>query len=154
MALSGSDPLQDINAAHFLVEYFKEGRTLESPSTRWGIQLKDNPTLIGTCGLFDWNRGWRRCSVGFELDVGWHKKGIMCEALGAVLAWGFREMLVHRVEAQIHPINYPSIKLVKSLGFTQEGLLREAAHWGGQTHHMLQFGLLSHELLLMDSKLT
>lgn len=154
MTLSGSDPLQDVNAAHSLIEYFKEGRMLASPSTRWGIQLKDTATLIGTCGFFDWNRGWKKCSMGFELDVGWQKKGIMLEALSEVLAWGFREMQLNRVEVQIHSENYPSIKLVKSLGFAQEGLLRESAYWGGQTHHMLQFGLLSHELLPMNSKLT
>jgi ribosomal-protein-alanine N-acetyltransferase len=90
--------------------------------------------------------------VGFELDLDWQKKGIMFEALSAVLSWGFGEMTVHRIEAQIHPENYPSIKLVNAIGFAQEGLLREVGHWGGQIHNMLQFGLLSNELLPMNAR--
>ena len=148
MRLSGSDPLPDVDAASGLISYFADGRKLASPNTRWGIQLKDDATLIGTCGFFAWNRGWKKCSVGYELDPAWQKKGLMLEALGAVLTWGFQEMSLHRVEAQVHPENSASIKLMKSLGFTQEGVLREAAHWDAQVHDMLQFGLLRHELQL------
>ena len=146
MRLSGSDPLPDVDAASQLVKYFADGRKLASPNPRWGIQLKGNSTLIGTCGFFAWNRGWKKCSVGYELDPAWQKKGLMLEALTTILTWGFHAMSLHRVEAQIHPENFASIKLMNSLGFTQEGTLREAAHWGGQVHDMLQLGLLRNEL--------
>lgn len=146
MRLYGNDPVPDIHAAGALIKTFADSRTAATPAIRWGIALKDDPTLIGTCGLFALNRGWHKCMLGYELDVPWHKKGIMFEALSEVLGWAFYAMLLHRVEAQIHPDNSPSIKLVKSLGFTLEGRLREAGHWGGGVHDMLQFGLLWHEL--------
>lgn len=146
MRLFGSDPLPDIDAASALIEIFASWRTLPNPGTRWGIQLKDDSALIGTCGLFGWNRSWKKCTVGYELAPEWQKKGLMGEALTCVLQWGFCQMSLHRIEAQIHPQNQSSIKLAGLLGFKVEGVLREAGHWGGNVHDMLQFGLLHHEL--------
>lgn len=150
MGLSGSDPLPDINAAKALIGYFASGRALPSPDIRWGIQLEDNSELIGTCGFFAWNPGWRKCMLGYELDVAWQRKGLMSEALAMILNWGFFEMSLHKVEAQVHPNNFPSIKILNSFGFVHEGTLREAAHWAGNVHDMAQFGLIWHELCRHD----
>jgi ribosomal-protein-alanine N-acetyltransferase len=42
-------------------------------------------------------------------------------------------------------MNKPSLKLARSLGFVQEGLLREVAYWGGEHHDLLQHSLLQRE---------
>jgi ribosomal-protein-alanine N-acetyltransferase len=44
-------------------------------------------------------------------------------------------------------MNQPSLNLAASLGFVQEGLLREAGFWGGRHHDMLQLSLLRREYL-------
>ncbi len=138
----GSDPLVDQTAALLLVRSFANWRTLVNPGTRWGLQLKDRDGLIGSCGLFSWNRQWRKCSVGYELAADAGGQGLMTEALQAILAWGFGQMHVNRIDAQIHPDNARSIRLALKLGFVEEGRLREIAWWGGQHHDMLQFSLL------------
>jgi [ribosomal protein S5]-alanine N-acetyltransferase len=143
----GSDPLTDLPAALKLVEVFAGWRKTANPGARWALQPKGQDALVGTCGLFTWNRAWRRCSVGYELAPGVQGRGYMREALGAVLAWGFEHMELHRVEALIHPMNTPSLKLAASLGFVQEGLLREVCRWGGQQHDMLQCALLQREFV-------
>ena len=48
----------------------------------------------------------------------------MHEALIAALSWGFKEMGVNRVEAQVHPGNEPSLRLLRCLRFVEEGRLR------------------------------
>jgi [ribosomal protein S5]-alanine N-acetyltransferase len=141
----GIDPLNDLAAAQGLVKKLAGGRNLENPSTAWAIQTKDDPKLLGTCGLFSWNRNWRKCVVGYELAAQAQGRGLMREALCAVLSWGFNNMELNRVEAQIHPNNYPSIKLAKALKFVEEGRLREIGLWGGRYHDMLQFSLLRRE---------
>lgn len=143
----GVDPLPDEPAAARLVETFAGWRQLANPGTRWGLQSKEAEGLIGTCGLFGWNRGWRKCSIGYELAADWEGKGLMREALAAMLDWGFEQMQLNRVEAQIHPLNEASLRLVAALGFVQEGLLRELGFWGGQYHDMLQFSLLRRDYL-------
>jgi len=75
-----------------------------------GVQLKDQPKLIGTCGLFRWDKRWKRCTTGCELTRTFHGQGIMREALTGILHWGFRDTDLNRVEAQIHPESGPSVK--------------------------------------------
>lgn len=138
----GADPLTEQVQAEKLVEAFANWRLMPNPGIRWGIQSRANGALIGSCGLFKWNRGWKSCIVGYELAKAAWGNGFMTEALSAALAWGFRDMELHRVEAQIHPENAASIKLIRNLGFVQEGRLREAGFWAGQHHDLLLFALL------------
>ena len=141
----GSEPLPDLSAAQTLIKTFASWRALPNPGTRWAIEPKDSTGLVGTCGLFSWNRNWRKCVIGYELAIHAQGKGYMAEALAAAVQWGFENMALNRIEAQIHPNNNPSIKLAVSLGFVEEGCLREVGHWGGQYHDMLQFSLLKRE---------
>lgn len=141
----GSDPLADEAAARRLVATFAGWRKLVNPGTRWGLELKDRPGLIGSCGLFSWNRQWRKCTVGYELASAATGQGLMHEALNTILGWGFAHMAVNRIDAQIHPDNLRSIKLACAMGFVEEGRLREIAYWGGQHHDMLQYSLLRRE---------
>jgi len=145
MRFFGSDPLPDLAAAVHLVGVFAGWRTQPNPGTRWALQPKDGDTLVGTCGLFGWNRNWRRCSLGYELAPASQGRGYMHEALAAVIAWGFEHMALHRLEALVHPQNTASLKLAARLGFVQEGLLREVCRFRGQQHDMHQLSLLQRE---------
>jgi [ribosomal protein S5]-alanine N-acetyltransferase len=141
----GVDPIPNEAAAGKLVELFASWRTMANPGTRWGIQVKGKNTLGGTCGLFAWNRGWRKCSIGYELNQKLQGQGYMHEALSACLAWGFENMQLNRVEAQVHPDNSASIRSLERMGFKREGLLRQLGFWGGQYHDMYHYALLRDE---------
>lgn len=141
----GTDPLTELGQAEKLVETFASWRQMPNPGVRWGIQSKVDGALIGSCGLFKWNRGWKSCVIGYELAKAAWGNGFMAEALSAALTWGFEHMELHRVEAQIHPENAASIGLVRNLGFVQEGYLREAGFWLDKRHDLLLFALLHRE---------
>lgn len=143
----GSDPLRRPEDALALVRAFAAWRDLPNPGTRWGLERLDRPGLIGSCGLFSWNRQWRKCSVGYELALDQQGQGLMREALQAVLPWGFAHMDLHRVEAQVHPDNAASLALLRRLGFREEGRQREVGRWGGRQHDMLMLSLLAREWL-------
>ena len=125
------------------VRLFEGWRQQADPGTRWGLELKATPGLMGTCGLFAWNRGWRKCSPGYELSPAAVGKGLMREALGTVLDWGFQEIQLNRIEAQVHEKNASSLALLTRLGFVQEGCLRQVAYRAGRHHDLLQFSLLA-----------
>lgn len=154
MAWFGSYPLTDLSEAKRLIATFASWRQLPNPGVRWGLQLKGNqPGLIGSCGLFAWNRGWKKCSLGYEVAPEVAGRGLMREALTAALDWGFGEgMQLHRVEAQVHEDNAASVALLQRLGFAQEGRQREVAFWGGRHHDLLQYGLLAREWRGADSQ--
>ncbi|MEP6506452.1 MAG: GNAT family protein, partial [Betaproteobacteria bacterium] len=134
----GSDPPADLASATRIIENFATMRQTPTPGIRWAITERDREdTLIGTCGLFRWNRGWRVCLTGYELARAAQGRGYMREALRAAYAWGFEAMSLDRIEAQVHPENTPSLALLKSLGFVEEGLLREAGLWLGERRDLV-----------------
>jgi [ribosomal protein S5]-alanine N-acetyltransferase len=143
----GNEPMKDLAAAKDMVRAFAAWRKLPNPGVRWGIQIKGQKKLIGTLGLFSWNRNWQRCILGYELTREEEGKGYMREAVVCALNWGFQNMGLNRVEAQVHPENLASMKLVLALGFVREGLLREMGFWDGKYHDMVQLGLLRREFV-------
>ncbi|PHV10478.1 GNAT family N-acetyltransferase [Chitinimonas sp. BJB300] len=141
----GSDPVKNQDEALRLIEAFAGWRKLPAPGTRWGICLNETGELIGSCGLFKWNRSWRNCTLGYELARSAWGLGFMNEALQAALDYGFAEMDLHRVQAEIHPDNLSSIKQVLKLGFQPEGCHREQGYWAGQFHDLNCYSLLARE---------
>ena len=146
----GTDPVVDLEAAEKVIAGFANMRLLPSPGVRWGIVHADparGSALLGTCGVFRWNRGWRTCLTGYELARHAQGQGYMREALRAIYAWAFDAMAIERVEAQVHPQNAPSLALLKTLGFVEEGLMREAGLWLGERRDLVQLGLLKREFV-------
>ena len=143
MRYFGADPMTELAQATALIETFARWRDEENSGIRWGIE--HNGQLVGSCGLFRWNHAWHSAMVGYELATSAWGQGLMQEALAAILSHGFNAMNLNRIEAQIHPDNAASLKLMPKLGFTHEGHLREVGFWGGQFHDFMQFGLLKRE---------
>ena len=48
-------------------------------------------------------------------------RGLMTEGLKQAVAYGFREIGLHRIEANIQPDNLRSLALVERAGFHKEG---------------------------------
>ncbi len=93
---------------------------------RWIITLKGDGKPIGTLGFYKWAPSANyQAEMGYDLAREHWGKGIMTEAMKAVIEFGFEEMELNRIEVFIMPRNKRSIKLVKRLGFKREGLLRQ-----------------------------
>jgi ribosomal-protein-alanine N-acetyltransferase len=99
---------------------------------RWGIAHKDDPTIIGSCGYYGFHTWHMRASIGYELARPFWRQGMMTEALSAILALGFQEMDLNRIEAVVMPENSASIKLLEKLGFHNEGVLQAYENWGSK----------------------
>ncbi len=69
----------------------------------------------------------------------------MDEALRGLLAYGFTELNLNRVEADIDPRNHASARSLERLGFTREGLLRERWIVDGEVSDTALYGLLRRE---------
>lgn len=143
----GVDPPGSAEDSARLIEVFAGWRRHANPGTRWGLESRVDGRLLGSCGLFSWNRAWSRCSLGYELAREEWGRGLMREALGALLDWGFADagMALNRIEAMVHPDNAASLRLLERLGFRPEGRLRQAAFWGGRFEDMLLLSRLRSE---------
>jgi ribosomal-protein-alanine N-acetyltransferase len=66
----------------------------------------------------------------------------MTEALEAVIAYGFQQLMLNRIEAYIDPDNISSRKLLLKAGLTEEGTLREYYYEKGQFVDAVIFSIL------------
>lgn len=109
--------------ALYIVDLYKRGDGL-----RWGIALRGNDDLIGSAGLYDWDREVRSAEAGYDLLPSYWGRGLMSEALTAILDYGFDVMDLNRVQVLAMPRNARSLRLAERLGFVREGVLREHGH--------------------------
>ena len=99
----------------------------------WGIMLKEKPrTLVGNIGYWRLIKEHYRAEVGYMLHPSFWKKGIMKEALLRVIDFGFAEMHLHSIEANINPGNEASAKLLESTGFIKEAYFKEDFFFDGE----------------------
>lgn len=93
---------------------------------RWIITLKGEGRPIGTLGFYKWvPSASYQAEMGYDLEKEQWGKGIMSEAMKAVVSFGFEKMELNRIEVYVMPRNKRSIKMIKNLGFQREGLLRQ-----------------------------
>ena len=140
----GVDPISSLVEAERLANLFS-GWFAAGTGFRWALERKQDRQLIGTCGLFRWNKSWRNCVIGYEIQRGHHGQGYMREAVAAILDYGFDVMSLHRVQAETHPDNIPSIRLAMRLGFRFEGVHREQAYWDRRFHDLNCYSLLERD---------
>jgi len=109
---------------------------------------KASNTIIGRCGIHNWNIEHRRAEIGYVMeDEQYKRKGLMTEALEAILEFGFRNMNLNRIEALVGAGNVPSLRLMEKFNFTKEGLLRQHAYASDKFEDSVMFSKLYHEHL-------
>lgn len=112
---------------------------------KWDIIEKSSNNVIGSCLYHNWEIEHKRAELGYSLYDQYRKKGFMRESINKIIEYGFYKMKLNRIEAFISPNNIPSIKLIKSLGFKQEGVLRDHYMYEQEIHDSVVFSLLRRE---------
>jgi ribosomal-protein-alanine N-acetyltransferase len=110
----GREPMLVFDEA---IERAEEFRTsfAEQSGVRWAIANRADGEFIGTCGFWRLIKEHFRAEIGYELAPEWWGKGVMTEAVAAALTFGFTRMGLHSVEAQIHPANIGSRRVLEKL---------------------------------------
>lgn len=124
MRYFGREPMKERAEAIRYVQGF--ATTFEQHTrVRWGITWRENGQFLGTCGFWRLIVEHDRAEIGYELAPEWWGRGIIPEAVAAALGFGFSTLGLHSVEAQIHPANIGSRRVLEKVGFVQEGYFRE-----------------------------
>lgn len=110
------------------------------------IHRSDTDELIGVIDIHGIDYHNSRCNL--ECTIGkredW-RKGYGCFAMQSALEYCFEELGMNRVNTTAFDFNKPWIKLVKKLGFRQEGKLRQHVWKNDGFHDKLLFGILHSE---------
>ena len=127
--------------------WFERMRTLAATGTALQFVMADRATgaIVGSCLLFRFEEGSARAELGYVLGRAHWGLGLMHEALTALLGHAFGPMGLRRIEAEVNPANTASVKLLRQLGFTHEGLLRQRWTAKGVTYDVNLYGLLREE---------
>ncbi len=106
--------------------YIKESEERFSKEEGVDFCIWQEGALIGGIGLYPWDKTHKKTSISYWLTKESEGKGIMTDCLRTVLEYAFTEMKVNRIEISCGVGNIKSSALPKKLGFTFEGIAREA----------------------------
>jgi ribosomal-protein-alanine N-acetyltransferase len=107
---------------------------------------KETQKTIGRGAFHNWFFLHHRSELGYLIsDVNFRQKGLMNEALKAIMDYGFTKMNLHRIEAFTGTDNIASIRLLEKNGFTREAVLREHYLLDGAFVDSIVFSKLKHE---------
>ncbi len=114
---------------------------------------KDSEIIIGRCGLHNWNTEHNRAEIGYVMNYeDYKRKGLMSEAVIAILKYGFEKLKLNRIEAIVGTNNIPSLRIMEKYGFNKEGILRKNSLNLGYYEDSIMFSLLSSEFKTNHTK--
>lgn len=100
-------------------EYYQKSQL---PNQKAFLVCDEANEIAGVINLSEIVMGcFQNAYIGFYATADYSSKGYMSAGLKLVLQKAFREMGLHRLEANIQPSNLSSIQLVKKNGFRYEG---------------------------------
>ena len=117
-------------------------RFAEGALYQWGIALKSDDGVIGTCTLADVNRDHMRAEIGFALGRAHWGRGYATEATRVLLDFAFDTLRLRRIEADVDPHNHRSARCLERFGFVREGYARERYLIEGAVFDSVLYGLL------------
>lgn len=98
---------------------------------QWAIVLKEIGQPIGSIAVVAHDDRVAKAHVGYAMGRKWWHRGIMTEAMQAVMDFLFDEVGVQRIEARHDPRNPHSGGVMKKCGMKYEGTLRQS-DWNNQ----------------------
>jgi ribosomal-protein-alanine N-acetyltransferase len=112
----------------------------------WGLVLKDSGAFIGTCGVdVGYAPEHARAELGYVLSREHWGKGLVPEAVRAVIRFGFGRMELNRIQARCIAENTASARVMEKAGMTYEGTLREYQLIKGAYRDMKFYSILRRE---------
>ena len=97
----------------------------------WAIVAKENKEFLGDFAFWKIDKKNSRAEIGYTLKPKFWRKGYMKEAIIAIIGFGFNNLQLHSLEANVNPKNNNSSELLKNIGFRKEAYFRENYFYNG-----------------------
>jgi len=137
------EPFTRLEQAQGYVRWREFVTRKKSEGIIWAMSPRDRDEVIGDIGYNPQHRF--NAEIGFKLRPDHWNKGLMSEALCAVVHFLFTRTEIKRIEALTRPENLASARVLEKSGFQKEGVLRECEHHKGESHDMAVYALLKRE---------
>ncbi len=121
---------------------FLQVKYSKGKAASYGIIDKQSNMLIGTIGFMEIKPDSASADIGYSLHKSYWNKGIMTEALDAMLYYGFMELGLNRIEA-VHEVDNPSSgRVLEKVGMQYEGVIRNKFFNKGKFVNVKQYAIL------------
>ena len=121
----------------YLLRQYRAGQ----PGT-FVIEHTQEKKVIGTIGLMWILQENRSAEIGYSLSRQYWNRGLMSEAVVAILAFCFDTLRLNRVEAQHELDNPASGAVMRHAGMRQEGVLRQRVYNKGRYVDVALYAIL------------
>jgi ribosomal-protein-serine acetyltransferase len=101
--------------------------------------------LCGAIRLTDIDTANRKAAVAYYLGAEFQGNGLATTSVRAVIGYAFEHLQLNRIELRCTSENLPSQRIAKRLGFTWEGMLRQAELLRGEFADHFVYSLLRQE---------
>lgn len=118
----------------------------EKTGINWAIIEKDTNQFIGYFGYWRLDRQNSRGEIGYSLKPEYWGQGFMTEAMNCLISFGFEQLNLHSIKANINPNNANSEKLLVRFGFKKEAYFREDYLFEGQFLDSVIYCLLESDI--------
>lgn len=145
------DAHQSISQTRSYLRYILRQYRNGEPSS-YGIVWKENEQVIGSIGFMWLNTENRSAEIGYSLARPYWNRGIMSEALCAVLKMAFTTLRLHRVEAQHETDNPASGRVMLKAGMRREGTMRGRIFNKGRFVDVDVYGILQEDWLALSRR--
>ena len=115
----------------------------DRPDYMLAVTRPDNDHVIGFARIAP--SGASGAKLGYAIGADHWGHGYATDAARVLLRFAFGDLGRHRVTAAIGPENEASIAVIKHLGFTYEGHLRDHVFTNGEWRDSELFTILEHE---------
>ena len=114
----------------------------------WAIELKGVGEIIGQISVMNIDERHRSCSIGYNVSRFYWGKGIMTEALKAVITYLFKEIGINRIEGRHNTANPASGMVMQKAGMKLEGVMRQAKiDKNGEFYDLAVYSILKSDLI-------
>ncbi|HLZ68356.1 MAG TPA: GNAT family protein [Dehalococcoidia bacterium] len=140
----GGDPPMPQPLARLQADFDREAAKGGRDDANFAIETEGK--LIGACGLFNWNAADRTCELGIGIgDKAYWGRGYGRDAVRTLVEYAFRYRNQRKVFLRVWGNNERGIRSYRSVGFVEEGRLREHVWSAGRYVDLVYMGVLRSE---------
>ncbi|WP_306208681.1 GNAT family N-acetyltransferase [Actinoplanes sp. RD1] len=114
---------------------------------RLDLAVVDNASgeFVGEVVLNEWDQHNRSCNFRAMIGPGGRDRGLGTEATRLIVGYGFETMCLHRIYLFVYAFNPRARRVYEKVGFTTEGVDRDALLHDGTWVDAVRMSLLDHE---------
>ncbi|WP_245943583.1 GNAT family N-acetyltransferase [Pedobacter nutrimenti] len=137
--------VEDMERPGHVKSYLQNCELLYRERKEVSFVIKNKDKVCGRIGLHHLNLQNKSGAIGYWLDKQAQGQGIITKSCRTLMAYGFNELGLNRIELKAATENAGSRAVPVRLGFTQEGILRQAELVNGKFLDLVLYAFLKQD---------